>query len=206
MAEAKHWKCRDLQCDKSFSNKSNRDRHERKAGHAPPNRRDSILNPLFNDESKEYVCPLPGCNLMSKYKSNITRHIKTGCPTLSKKENNRVCPHCNQTFTQKWNRDHHVKRMHPSEPERFSNVGGEEMIATLNQATSDVMNVSILSSDVSTVIEQSMEVVDMDTSIFEVYDAEPQGSEVPAVVEQFILTQIKTAMLLPVKWMLVKQK
>ena len=73
--------------------------------------------------------------------------------------------------------------MHPSEPERLSNVGGEEMIATLDQATSDVMNVSILSSDGSTVIEQSMEVVDMDTSILEVYDPEPQGSEVPAVVE-----------------------
>ena len=88
MAEVKRWKCRDLQCDKSLSNKSNRDRHERKAGHAPPNRRDSILNPLFNDESKEYVCPLPGCNLMSRYKSNVTRHLKTGCPTLFKKENN----------------------------------------------------------------------------------------------------------------------
>jgi len=149
-AESKRWNCRDNSCNKSFSNKSNRDRHERKADHAPPNRRDSILNPVFNEESMEYGCPLLGCNSTSKYKSNISRHIKAGCPTLSVKEDNRVCPHCKQIFTQKSNRDRHVKRMHPAESEILSNFDEEndsEIIPTFDQDTADVMNVSFLSND-----------------------------------------------------------
>ena len=50
-------KCRDPECSKTFSIKSNRERHEKKAGHTPAARKDSILIPIFSKELKEYCCP-----------------------------------------------------------------------------------------------------------------------------------------------------
>ena len=85
-------------------------------------------------------------------------------------ENNKVCPHCKQTFVQKSKRDRHVKRFHPTEPE-FAQINAHEdemQVPTFDNDTAD-MNVSILSSDGSTVIKQTMRVVDKETSIFEIF-------------------------------------
>ena len=172
-------KCRDPECSQTFSNKSNCDPHEKKAGHTPAARSDSILISIFSKELKEYCCPQPNCPLTSKYKSNITRPIKAGCQTLSTKENNNVCPHCKQTFAQKSKRDRHVKRFHTTEPE-FSQINAHEdemQVPTFDNDTADMMNVSILSSDGSTVIEQTMRVVDKETLIFEVF--EPDQNQGP---------------------------
>ena len=170
-------KCCDPVCSKTFSNTSNRDLHEKKTGHTPAARRDSILILIFSEELKEYCCPQPNCPLTSKYKSNITRRIKVGYQTLSTKENNKVCPHCKQTVAQKSNLNRHVKRFHPTEPE-FSQINAHEdemQVPTFDNDTADMMNVSILSSDGSTVIEQTMIIVYKEILIFVFEPDQNQG-------------------------------
>ena len=94
-------KCRNAESGKTFSTRSNRDRHEKKVGHTPAQGRNSIQVPIFNKDLNEYCCP--NCLVTSKFKINITRRIKKGCKT--KKKDNKVCPRCKQTFAQKSSRD-----------------------------------------------------------------------------------------------------
>ena len=67
-------KCRNAECGKTFSTRCNRDRHEKKFGHTPAQRRNSIQVPIFNKDLNEYCCR--NCLVTSKFKGNITRHIK----------------------------------------------------------------------------------------------------------------------------------
>lgn len=144
-------KCRNPECGKKFANKSNRDRHEKKFSHAPAQRRKSLFQePVFDDKSKEYFCPQPNCKIKSKYKSNITRHIKIGCKTLSsKKDNNKTCPHCQETFAQKSNRDRHIKRFHPTVQTVLNDTSNENeiQVPTFHNEAAETLNVSFLSSD-----------------------------------------------------------
>ena len=105
-SKSRRSKCRNAECGKAFSTS-----HEKKVGHTQAQRRNSIQIPIFNKNLNEYCCP--NCLVTSKFKSNITRHIKKGCKT--KKKCNKVCPHCKQIFTQKSNRDQHIKRFHPTD-------------------------------------------------------------------------------------------
>ena len=41
-------KCHNAECGKTFSTRSNRDRHENKVGHTPTQRGNSIQVPIFN--------------------------------------------------------------------------------------------------------------------------------------------------------------
>ena len=131
---------------------------------------------MFNKKLQEYCCQQPNCKVSSKYKSNITRHIKVVCKTLSTKKDSKVCPHCKETFPQKSNRDRHVKRFHPKTVPRndFSLINGntdnEIQVPTFDTETAETLNVSFLSSDGSTIIEQSMRVADTETQIFEVFE------------------------------------
>ena len=54
-----------------------------------------------------YRCPANGCDIESKYKHNIVKHLKM-CVELKKERNtnNKVCPNT------KSNRDKHVKNFH----------------------------------------------------------------------------------------------
>ena len=167
-------KCRATSCGKIFSTKSNRDRHEKSTGHTPPPRREARQVPRFDAELSKYCCPLPNCAVKSEYKSCITRHIKAGCKTLSKRKtvDNKMCPHCEASFAQKSNRDRHVKRYHPSAevvPE-----DNDVQVPTLDDHVAQVMNVSFVSENGS-VLEQSMTMVD-DTNheapIYEVFEPE----------------------------------
>ena len=61
--------------------------------------------------------------LTSKYKSQITWHIKARCQTLPKKKvDNKVCLYCKETFAQRTNRDRHIKRIHPNAEPNLSQV------------------------------------------------------------------------------------
>ena len=69
----------------------------------------------FDQTSKLYVCPTEDCNIQSKYKSNVLKHLKS-CDLIRKKRksiaNNKICPFCSKVFTQKSNRDRHVEAVH----------------------------------------------------------------------------------------------
>ena len=41
-SKSRHSKCRNAECGKTFSTRSNRDRHEKKVGHTPAQRRNSV--------------------------------------------------------------------------------------------------------------------------------------------------------------------
>ena len=181
-SQSRRSKCRNAECGKTFSTRSNRDRHEKKVGHTPAQRRNSIQVPIFNKDLNEYCCP--NCLVTSKFKSNITRHIKKGCKT--KKKDNKVCPHCKQTFAQKSNRDRHIKRFHPTDESNYSHTNTndhEVQIPTFDNETSETLNVSILSDD-STVIEQSMRIIDTETPIFEVFQPDENQGPLESTLAQ----------------------
>ena len=53
-------KCRNAECGKTFSTRSNRDRHEKKVGHNPAQRRNSIQVPIFNRLERVLLSKLSG--------------------------------------------------------------------------------------------------------------------------------------------------
>ena len=125
----------------------------------------------------------PNCLVTSKFKSNITRHIKKGC---KKKKYNKVCPHCKQTFAQKSNRDRHIKRFHPTDKSNYSHTNTndhEVQIPTFDNETSETLNVSILIDD-STVIEQSTRIVDTETPIFKVFQPDENQGPLESTLAQ----------------------
>ena len=141
--------CRNEQCNRRFASSSNRNRHEKRFGHSPPERRGAIQLPVFDETTSEYRCPFPRCEISSAYKFNVTRHINAGCPTL-KKKNTKVCPHCRKTFTQKSNRDRHVKRFHPTEEATLPGTSQEHAdipLPTFDDNLPTVFNVSIEKND-----------------------------------------------------------
>jgi hypothetical protein len=88
-----------------------------------------------------------------------------------KKVNNKVCPYCNETFTQKSNRDRHIKRYHPSNDTISSDANVEEeinQVPTLDADMANVMNVSFVNDDGS-FIDTSIVMIDEVTPIYEVF-------------------------------------
>jgi len=104
--------CRAENCSKSFSTKSNRNKHEKKKGHGPiPN-----CQPIIERVDDIYVCPTDGCSTKSKYKANIVKHLKYCDKLLEKRENSKTCSFCGKVFAQKSNRDRHVQNTHINVP------------------------------------------------------------------------------------------
>ena len=167
--------CRNKDCNKCFTDRSNRNRHEKKSNHKPTAKKKSS-QPLFNEAEKKYKCAVPGCSAQSKFKGNITRHMKD-CSKINlrkeQKENNKVCGICGKRFEQKFNRDRHVKNQH-SVPTFVSQVDLQpqsshpDVPETLS-ASPETLNVSFLSNDGS-VIETEMSLVDNETPIYEIQD------------------------------------
>ena len=125
---------------------------------------------------------MPNYPVISNYKNNITKNIKAGCQTLFKKKvDNKVCLYCKETFAQKSNRDQHIKRILPNAESNLSQVDAidtEFPVPTLDSDMIETINVSFLSEDGS-VPEQSMRMVDEETSIFEVFKREVTSREGP---------------------------
>ena len=67
--------CREETCGKKFTDRSNRDRHEKRFNHKPLQRKSK--EPLFDDTTKKYYCASPGCPSTSKFKGNI-KQDRTG--------------------------------------------------------------------------------------------------------------------------------
>ena len=59
--------CRDKNCKKSFSTKSNRNKHEKLKKHGPIITKTRIL---FDESSKLYVCPTEDCEIQSYTKQS----------------------------------------------------------------------------------------------------------------------------------------
>ena len=103
--------CREENCKKSSSTKSNQNKHERlKAHRLQMDNKNEI--PFFDDV---FHCPTNGGVTKSKYKHNIVKHLKM-CTDLKMKRNtvanNKVCPVCSRVFAQKSNRNRHVNIVH----------------------------------------------------------------------------------------------
>ena len=84
------FKCRDSICSKVFTDQSNRNRHEKRAGHSH-NPRGHTVRPT--KVGKLFKCTT--CEYKSELKKNVVRHIKNGCPDIrNERNNNKECPIC----------------------------------------------------------------------------------------------------------------
>ncbi len=120
---ARPFKCRYIECTKTFKNKSDRKKHEK-----------------FVHSSSRYQCPIPGCGIMFKSKQGLKTHIhdthsdsasyKCSYPSCSKSYKHlsslqrhiRIdhsslkyqCPYpdCNKIFKRKDSISHHLKYTH----------------------------------------------------------------------------------------------
>ena len=105
--------CREATYGKNFTERSSRDRHEKRFNHKPLKRKSK--EPLFDNTAKKYKYATPGCPTTSKFKGNIVRD-KKDCAKQKmgkgKKADNKVCPYCEKVFVQKSNWDRHVKNKH----------------------------------------------------------------------------------------------
>ena len=58
----------------------------------------------FDQTSKLYVCPTEDCNIQSKCRSNVLKHLKS-CDSIRKKRKsiayNKICPFCSKSFCAK---------------------------------------------------------------------------------------------------------
>ena len=66
--------CREATYGKNFTERSSRDRHEKRFNHKPIKRKSK--EPLFDNTAKKYKCATPGCPTTSKFKGNIVRDMK----------------------------------------------------------------------------------------------------------------------------------
>ena len=128
------FKCRYPRCGKSFSDKSNCRRH----------------TPFFDNNLSIWCCPRAECKMSSGKKSNILRLIENnGLSKMQQRDKinkDKVCPICKTTFTQKFNLDRHILKLHKGE------IGND---SSLGSVTSDEQNMlpSFLSDENNIIAE-----------------------------------------------------
>ena len=104
--------CRNETCSKQFSTKFSRNKHERIKVHFHEKKGSHKIP--FDETKQLYTCPTENCTTSSKYKPNITKHLKS-CNVVNNNKNaardNKTCNICNKTFLKKSNRDRHIKNV-----------------------------------------------------------------------------------------------
>ena len=87
--------------------------------------------PNFDEELKVFKCISLLCEVTSKKRFNIVRHIKR-CPEIVDRKKqvkkNRTCRHCGATFVRKSNCDRHIQKQHPNENETPQQDGNDDLI------------------------------------------------------------------------------
>ena len=66
--------CREKTCLKKFTDRSNRDRQEKRFNHEQKAIRKG-LEPLFDKDGKKFNCATTLCTFSSKFKGNVIRHM-----------------------------------------------------------------------------------------------------------------------------------
>ena len=183
--------CRDKDCNKPFTDISNRRRHEIKSGHYQEvKHRSSSKEPLHDAETKLYSCPNVACTLAVKKKGNMIRHIEKCEKQKAKKKTkagNKTCEYCGAVFKQKSNRDRHVRSAHYDESlsSEFSansnETGTSTSMTTMVSSTqsfdesfhseSGILDVSFV-RDNGEVFDLNMSIIDEKNQIYEVFDAD----------------------------------
>ena len=105
--------CRNQTCQKQFSTKFNRNKHERIKGHFEESKQATCKVP-HDPSTNLYSCPRIDCKTTSKYKQNILKHLKSCSQVNLNKataKENRTCGIC-KTFAKKSNRDRHIQSVH----------------------------------------------------------------------------------------------
>ena len=116
--------CPNQTCQKQFSTKFNRNKHERIKGHFEESK--PAIRKIPHDRSTNlYSCPIIGCNTTSKSRQNILKHLKS-CSQVNDNraaaKENRTCGICNKTFAKKSDRDRHIQSVHHND-----NVGDNDI-------------------------------------------------------------------------------
>ena len=122
--------CRKQTCQKQFSAKFNRNKHERIKGHFEESKQATCKIP-HNPSTYLYSCPRIDCKTISKYKQNILKHLKSCSQVNLNKataKENRTCGICNKTFAKKSNRDRHIQSVHHDDIDDGNDVFDELII------------------------------------------------------------------------------
>ena len=87
--------------------------------------------PNFDEKLKVFKCISPLCEVTSRKRFNIARHIKR-CPKIVNRKKqvkkNWTCRHCGATFVHKSNCDRHIQKQHPNENETPHQDGNDDLI------------------------------------------------------------------------------
>ena len=182
--------CRGKDYGKIFSTTTNRNKYEKPKGHWFEKK--CIIE--FDSNLSLFVCPSAGCNTTSKYKCNITKHLKS-CYAINKQRdsiaNNKICPDCGKEFLKKSNRDRHFKQFHSEKVVQPDDEEDDElptMVVIPNKAvltTDDVEPANYMPQSSSDVLDALVCVVDtnavVDTNVENTNDVADSGEEHPDV-------------------------
>ena len=114
----KKYQIRKEGCGLSYTLPRNKLKHGKLSAHMPQKRRDRN-EPLYHAELKMFKCSFPNCSVSSKRKSNLKRRVTT-CQAMKKRKHFKLtCPYCKVKFSQKFNRDRHVKNIHQEDTSVF---------------------------------------------------------------------------------------
>ena len=183
--------CRGKDCGKNFSTTANKNKHDKLKGHWSEKK--CIIE--FDSNLSSFVCPSAGFNTTSKYKCNITKHLKS-CYSINKQKdsvaNSKICPDCGKEFLKKSNSDRHFKQF-PSEKVAQPDDEEDDKLPTMavipNEAVltnDDVEPANDMPQSSSDVLDALACVVDtndvMDINVENTNDVADSGEEYPDVV------------------------
>ena len=104
------YECRKEGCGLKYTLSQNWNRHEKAAGHMPP-KRIEVNEPFYDAHLKLFKCMFPNCQVISKRKSNLKKHMKNWETQKKSKVDKNACPYCKATFSQKYNQNRYVKKV-----------------------------------------------------------------------------------------------